>query len=102
MNNIDKYTALLTSKWDCLYKPTSVFGLTWEVREGSEIFEYLCKKLNFNKFVEDQLNKKYSDEELELLESSRKLKEGDDRLNSLIKSSIPKITIKIELEKYED
>jgi hypothetical protein len=91
---------LIIKKWDSLgFNPKSVLGLEILCTQG-ELFEKLIKEYKFDEWVESIENKgmdsidiqsNYAEEHLRQL---KKLKED-------IKKCKPKITIKIELEKYE-
>jgi len=92
--------AIIIKQCDNRFKTESVYSLTFECREGSVIFDYLYKTLEFQSFVDSVINQKFNEEELELLETARMFKKSNDKLKEDIKVSKPKITIKIELEKY--
>lgn len=84
---------IITKKWESSpdKELKSVFGTEFITKEG-ELFEYLIKTFHFNEIIEDIINKEpnYIGEERYI-----------DHLKNSIKDSTPKITIKIELEKYE-
>lgn len=93
--------AIVTEQWDNKFIVESVYGLKFECYEGSEIFDYLYKNLKFQEFVNNIINKEYSEEELKEIHFMKISKYANDKLKEDIKVSKPKITIKIELEKYE-
>lgn len=78
-------------------------SMEFEVINGNSLFNYIMDLSGFNKSVENKLNSKPDYVDFEgYTEEYKKKKEAElDKLKDVIRASKPKITIKIELEKYE-
>lgn len=90
--------AVITRKWEGREDRISPLGMEFQVVEGENdtIYQYLMEKLQFQSYIDSILNK-----ELEGAELSQYSEKHLKQLKEDIKGSKVKITIKIELEKYE-
>lgn len=84
---------LILSRWETTpaKELKSIFGFEFQTKDG-EVFEYIVDKLHFKDLIEQTLNREtHGETDVKYLEHLKKAMEG----------TTTKITIKIELEKYE-
>jgi len=91
--------AAIIKQSDNLFNIESVFSIEAVCFPGSEVFEYLFKIFEFQEWQDSSLQRKL---DLSDLNKTEKYQKQVNKFKQDIKMSKPKITIKIELEKYEE
>jgi predicted metal-dependent hydrolase len=102
MEQIKENNLILVSKTEGVSKRLIPLSMEFNVVNNNSLFKTIMKESNILDYIERKVHSTLEiDFEGYTEEYKNKLRQENKRFKELLGSSTPKITIKIELEKYE-
>lgn len=100
-SSLKENNLILTEKWEGLDTKLVPLAMKFDVVSGNSLEKTILFESGFNNYIDHVLSKELHAIDSYTEEYKLKLQEELDKLKQVIKESKIKITINIELEKYE-